>query len=167
MPILSVVIATRNRLEYAKAAIRSAASIPGADVEIVVQDNSDDRALEHHIAASSADSRIRYNHTAGQLSMTDNYNLALNASGGEYVCTIGDDDGLNPEIVEAARWASRNDVDSLFHGSIACYYWPDFRSRIYGKRHAGKVYIHPFNGAVRQMNLDAALQHCVRNAAQQ
>ncbi len=37
--------------------------------------------------------------------MVDNFNSAMEAVAAEYVCFIGDDDGINPELLDAAQWA--------------------------------------------------------------
>ncbi len=48
-PLLSVVIPSRNRMDYAKSAIRSVLSIPCSELELVVEDNSDSNQLETRI----------------------------------------------------------------------------------------------------------------------
>ena len=45
-PILSIAIPTRNRQLYAVESIRTILSIIDNDIEVVVQDNSDDSSLE-------------------------------------------------------------------------------------------------------------------------
>lgn len=165
-PLLSIVIPTRNRPQYAIGAVRSLLRIPSPDVEFVVQDSGDSRELEDHIRAHLGDGRLCYNYTQPPVNIVENFSLGVEHSSGEYVCILGDDDGVNPGIVAAVRWAKANNIDALSPRSVAVYYWPDFRSRYHGDRHAGKLYIRPFSGGYSFPVMEAALRQCVRNAGQ-
>ena len=125
-PLLSIIIPTRNRQKYAISAITSILSISTPDLELVVQDNSDSRDLEEYIRNNINDTRLRYNYTSTPLSFIDNFDAAVSLASGKYLCLIGDDDGVNPEIIEATRWADMNDIDALLRRSgIATYIWPE------------------------------------------
>ncbi|MCK4296614.1 MAG: glycosyltransferase, partial [Candidatus Marinimicrobia bacterium] len=100
-PLLSIIIPTRNRQKYAISAITSILSISAPDLELVVQDNSDSRDLEEYIRSNVNDTRLRYNYTSTPQSMIDNFDAAIGLASGKYLCLIGDDDGVNPEIIEA------------------------------------------------------------------
>ena len=59
---------------------------------------------------------------------------------GEFVCSIGDDDGVNPEIVAACNWASLNELDALTTDRYrVMYYWPRVRAANSGATKAGKL----------------------------
>ena len=62
-PLLSIVIATRNRLPYAVSAIQSILEISDPRLELVVQDNSDVPVLEACGRDSIRDHRFRYRYT--------------------------------------------------------------------------------------------------------
>ena len=94
-------------------AIQSILEIPDPGLELVVQDNSDSRELESYTSASVVDRRLRYRYTPPPFSMIDNFNAAVELATGEYLCLIGDDDGVNPEIMEAAHWAQGENVDAI------------------------------------------------------
>ncbi len=102
-PLLSVVIPTRNRQKYAISSIVSILRIPDPYLEIVVQDNSDSRDLQELLRRNVQDSRLRYNYTPDPLSFIGNFNEAVRLATGDYLCFIGDDDGVNPEIMEPTR----------------------------------------------------------------
>ena len=165
-PLLSVVIATRNRHKYAMPAVRSLSTLISAeDAEFVIQDSSDEASLGDYIRNEIRDPRVRYYYAPPPLNMTENFNLAMANATGRYVCTIGDDDGVSPEIVDATRWAEANNVDALT-ATTAAYYWPDFRSRYYGDRHAAKVYLKRFSGEISRLDAEQAVRRlCTRNAA--
>lgn len=132
-PLLSIAIATRNRIPYAISAIQSILEIPDPRLELVVQDNSDSRELESYVHQNIKDNRFRYRYTPPPFSSIDNFNAAVELAGGEYICLIGDDDGVNPEIMEAASWAEANGVDVLSVKHPVDYKWPNFDSiRILG-----------------------------------
>ena len=125
-PLLSIIIPTRNRQKYAISAIISILSISAPDLELVVHDNSDSRDLEEYIRSNINDTRLRYKYTSISQSMTDNWNTAVSLASGKYLCIIGDDDGVNPEIMDATRWADMNDVDALLRQlPSASYIWPE------------------------------------------
>lgn len=165
--ILSIVIPTRNRFTYIKSAIRSVLAISSREIELVIHDSSDSNELELWISSNFSDSRIKYNYCPPPLSMTDNFNRAVGMSSGEYVCIIGDDDGVNPEIVAAAYWAKDNSLDALAPSlSGASYNWPDFCSQDYGQNHSGKLFVNQFTGKVSFSNVDSEMLKCVISAGQ-
>lgn len=89
----SVLIPTRNRLEYLKHAIRSVLRQDYDHWEIVVSDNDSEEDIKGYVA-SLADPRIKYSRTEKFLSVTENWNRALVNSGGDYIIMMGDDDCL-------------------------------------------------------------------------
>jgi hypothetical protein len=123
-PLLSVAIATRNRVPYAISAIRSILHHQDPRLELAIQDNSDSTELQEYVTHSVHDTRLRYRRMEEPVSYIENFNSVIELSTGEYVCAIGDDDGINPEIIEAALWARRNDLDCLAVRCILGYFWP-------------------------------------------
>lgn len=123
LPLLSIVIATRNRIVYAISAIQSILEIPDPRLELVVQDNSESRDLESYVRENIKDNRFRYRYTPAPFSSIENFNAALELATGEYICLIGDDDGVNPEIIGVAAWALSNDVDCVVGSLSANYRW--------------------------------------------
>jgi glycosyltransferase involved in cell wall biosynthesis len=111
-PLLSIIIPTYNRQEYAASAIRCALATPSDDIEVVVQDCSDDGLLSSLIVSELLDKRLSYRYEP-RAHMVENWNRAIDRARGEYLCIIGDDDGVNPELAEAAAWAKTAGVDSL------------------------------------------------------
>jgi glycosyltransferase involved in cell wall biosynthesis len=150
-PLLSIVIPTRNRVPYAISAIQSVLEIPHPRLELVVQDNSDNRELDAWICANVSDPRLRYRYTATPLSFIHNFDAAARLTTGEYVCFIGDDDGVNPEIMDAACWSKSEDLDALVVRQPATYVWPGagIPSTIFVKITDGVMRIRTLNGNVR------------------
>lgn len=89
----SVLLPTRDRLEYLKCAIESVRKQGYADWEIIVSDNHSSQDVGGYVEGLR-DNRIRYCRTDRSLPVTDNWNNALEKSSGEYVVMLGDDDCL-------------------------------------------------------------------------
>jgi len=154
-PLLSIVIPTRNRIPFCISVIESILNIPDARLELVVQDNSDSLELEQHVKKNVTDKRLKYRYTSEAFSSIDNFNAGMELSTGEYVCFIGDDDGINPEIIEAAAWAKRNQVDAMASQIKAVYLWPESKvsSTFFTKAEAGSLSIYPYNGGKVEINI--------------
>lgn len=169
MPLLSVVIATHNRSGYAVHAIRSVLDLKSPDIEVVVTDTSDTLDLADHLAAPSGmlkDPSLRYAKLSGPSSLTQNYNNALSLARGDYVCLIGDDDGLTRAAIDAARWASTHRVPVVSQTLKSIYAWPDFRARLTSGRHAGRLYVPRSAGSARWRDARADLSAALARALQ-
>lgn len=124
-PLFSIIIATRNRIPYCINAIESILKHDNNTFELVIQDNSDNLDLKKYVSDKIFDKRLKYNYTAPPFSSIDNFNAALDLAEGEYVCLIGDDDGINPDIYKIVKWASENKIDAIVPELSAFYWWPD------------------------------------------
>lgn len=166
LPLLSIIIPTRNRQKYAISAITSIMNISDPDLELVVQDNSDSRDLEDYILNNVNDPRLKYNYTPTPLSLVDNFNTAIVLASGKYLCIVGDDDGVNPEIIEATRWADMNDVDALKPTVSATYLWPEsgVSSILFRNVSTNGVFtIGPFSGKVIRPDPEVELRKVVQS----
>jgi glycosyltransferase involved in cell wall biosynthesis len=164
-PLLSIAIATRNRIPYAISAIDSILAIPDDRLELVVQDNSDSRELESYVKSNIKDSRFRYRYTPPPFSSIDNFNAVIDLAQGEYVCMIGDDDGINPDILKAARWARKYNYDSLSIKTSSFYLWPDtgLSSTAFTKVEGGSLSIQQFTGKVLESEPEKELRSLLKN----
>jgi glycosyltransferase involved in cell wall biosynthesis len=158
MPLLSIVIPTKNRADTAYHCIRNCLSLASGNIEIIVHDCSDNNDLETKIKQEFSDERLSYYHV-DPVSMTKNWNLAMEKAGGEYVLFLGDDDGITAELVNAAEWAQRNGIDAVSTPRGAEYFWPNFPD----KRRAGKLLVRSFTGKVTfpgpQAEFERSLSH--------
>ena len=91
----SVLLPTRNRLEYLRYAIETVLRQDYGDWEIIVSDNFSEDDIAGYVR-SLGDDRIRYFRTPSSVPVTRNWNNALEQSIGDYVIMLGDDDGLLP-----------------------------------------------------------------------
>ena len=164
-PLLSITIATRNRIPTAISAIQSILDIADPRLQLVVHDNSDSHDLKKYVEENVNDSRLCYGYTNEPLSMSGNFNRAMELATGEYICSIGDDDGVNPEILEATVWAKSQNLDSLSIRQTAHYLWPGtgMKSTLFTKVVGGSLQVMPFQGKIIPINLEKELKMLMRN----
>jgi len=125
---LSIVIPTRNRGKYALFAAKQAFLVSDIHTQIVVQDNSNTCELGKMLPIEK---RIKYNYTDEILSFSENFNQAIELCDGEYICLIGDDDGILPWIIDIVRWMKRDHIEALYSSVYANYMWPTEESEPY------------------------------------
>lgn len=124
-PLLSIVVPTKNRYFYLKMLIDLIDSFNNEDIELLVHDNSDNNQEFLEYVNIKQYSFLTYYHTNEQLSMSDNADQAVYKSKGEYVCFIGDDDGVLKNIVDVVKYLKQKGYDALVSQSTI-YNWPDF-----------------------------------------
>ena len=95
IPAFSILLPTRNRLEYLRLAVETVRRQDHADWEMVISDNASDQPVGEYVA-SLDDPRVRYSRSETTLPVTENWSRALGMSRGQYVLMLGDDDGLLP-----------------------------------------------------------------------
>ena len=166
IPLLSIVIPTRNRFQYVIYAIKNILSIQDKDFELLIHDSSDTKELESYILKNIFDSRLHYYYSDPPLTFSETFNKSVLLSSGEYVCIIGDDDGVNPEIIQATRWAKEQNIDALTPILSAFYGWPDFQLRYYKNSEAGRLKIKGFSGRIYYPDVEAEMLKSARNAFQ-
>lgn len=89
----TVLLPTRNRLEYLRYAITSVLEQDYENWEIIVSDNFSEEDIEGYVSSLN-DKRIKFFRTSSFVPVTENWNNALNQSTGDYVIMLGDDDSL-------------------------------------------------------------------------
>jgi len=89
----SVLLPTRNRLEYLRFAVTSVLKQDYSNWEIIISDNFSHEDIKSYVDSLN-DSRIKYFRTSSFISVTDNWNNALEKSSGDYFIMLGDDDCL-------------------------------------------------------------------------
>jgi glycosyltransferase involved in cell wall biosynthesis len=122
-PILSILIPTRNREEYALKVITHILEIKDERFEVVIYNNSDSNQLAD-LLKFNKDSRLKYFYNGSVLSFVDNFSLGIEECKGEFISIIGDDDGINPVMLEVVDWAIQNRIDAITPSLQLVYYWP-------------------------------------------
>ena len=120
----SIVIPTRNRLEYLKIAVASILCQDYDNWEIVISDNDSTEDIQGYVLTLN-DPRIRYSRTEKFVSVTENWNRALNQSTGEYVIFIGDDDSLmRGSLTLLQQLITQYSLPDLVFSNALIYFYP-------------------------------------------
>jgi glycosyltransferase involved in cell wall biosynthesis len=125
-PRFSILIPTRDRPATFRHTLATAAEQPGDDYEIVVADNCGTQVTKEIVDEFQAkSSKIRYLRSDTILPMAENWERGLSACSGDYVTVIGDDDGLLPSTLIAARQILAATKAEVVSWDLPTYWWPD------------------------------------------
>jgi glycosyltransferase involved in cell wall biosynthesis len=134
---LSICVPSRNRQRYFQQTIVDLLDSARTDVEFVFADNSDDPAVINDFMQShSRDNRVRYLPSEPSvLSMQQNWERCLAASTGDWVSIIGDDDLIDPDLIDALKIAQglKPDLEAFGWANLR-YSWVNAESRIHNVR---------------------------------
>ncbi len=161
--LLSIIIPTKNRQYYSLNSVKQILSCYGDEVEIVVQDNSDDDSLMKQIAELRCENVI-YNYQAGVLSFVDNFDIAIGLANGKYMMLIGDDDGTTSLALKVAKWADRNEISSVKPSLSFVYFWPG--SQVFEQDDNGVLNIFSYDGKIQEYDSKEGLTCLLRRSCQ-
>ena len=121
--MISLLLPTRNRLDYLKMAVETIRRQDCSEWEIVVSDNASDEDIAGWVQ-SLEDGRVLYARTPRFVPVTENWNAALALSSGDYVLMMGDDDGLLPGYVTRMRKLTERfeQPDLIYSGALLLTY---------------------------------------------
>ncbi|MHB8590008.1 MAG: glycosyltransferase family 2 protein [Candidatus Dormibacteraceae bacterium] len=120
----SVLLPTRNRLEYLKYAVETVRRQDYDDWEIIIADNNSDDDIAGFVQTQD-DARLKYSRSDRFLPVTDNWNIALELSSGDFVIMLGDDDGLMKGYFTRARYLiAKFGSPDLIYSSGYLYAYP-------------------------------------------
>jgi glycosyltransferase involved in cell wall biosynthesis len=105
-PYLTICVPSRNRQAYFRETIDVLLDSRRADVQFVFADNSDDPGIMDRHMSGIRDPRVTYLPSPAEtLSMRDNWERCLEAATGAWISVIGDDDLIDPDLVDALKLA--------------------------------------------------------------
>lgn len=141
--LLSIVVPTKDRYYYLKYLIEQVANSASDEIELVIQDNSDDNSEFVIYLNKHNYDFIHYNYIRGQIPMSINSDYAILNSTGKYVCFLGDDDGFTKYLLDGVRWMDQEGVEAVRPAEVT-YSWPDAPQ---GK--SAEMSFYPFTGKVK------------------
>lgn len=162
---LSIIIPTKNRQEFCEAAIRQILSLNLNDVEIIVQDNSDVDSLRNVFATEISLGKVKYNYVYGIISFVDNFSAPIPLCSGDYVCMIGDDDGVLPNIIDVVNIASLKGYDAIIPGLNSVYIWPSDKPIVKGAE-GGYLCLSYIKSESRVVDLNKGIKQLLNNGGQ-
>lgn len=148
--LISVIIPTRNRQTYCAAAVKQILSLK-QNIQIIIQDNSDNNDLKELLKNEIDESEVIYNFVNYRIAGIDNYNEASKHATGEFFIAIGDDDALLPNITECALWMKKNNIDGVLPSKRLFYFWPDSNNKDRSKAE-GKLRAYNYTGKVKKID---------------
>lgn len=121
--LLSIVIPTKDRELYCKRVLDYMLTFNDDRIEYVIQNNGLSDELDEYIREKN-DSRIIYKHVYEPLCQVDNSDQSIALATGKYLCFIGDDDIVLPNIIQYVEYADKNNIDSIAQRNPVGYTWP-------------------------------------------
>lgn len=161
-PVVSVVIPTHERARYAIPTIRALLSLSTA-IEIVASDSSEKDSISSEFYSAICAGQLKILRPMKKMSVVDNFNFALAAVTGRYVCFIGDDDFVTSDIVTLATWAELNAIEAIKFTFPSLYFWPDFKHRAHGAAIAGSLRTSRYSGRISVHDSRRSAREALRN----
>jgi glycosyltransferase involved in cell wall biosynthesis len=129
-PKLSICVPSRNRQDCFRQTISDLTAQDRSDIEFVFADNSDNPSVMDDFIVTLRDARVRYLPSADRpLSMADNWERTIAATTGDWVTVIGDDDYVDPDIVDRiSEIEARDDTVDAIGWNRAPFQWASARS---------------------------------------
>jgi len=121
--IISLIIPSRERVQYLKETIRTALRIEDDQLEIIISDNASEDGTRE-IVEQVSDSRLKYINTGQRISMRQNFEFGLQHSTGDYVIYIGDDDAILPGQFPFLRQILQQQRPDSLSWDRPTYGWP-------------------------------------------
>lgn len=163
LPLLSIVIPTRNRYLYLKSCLMSLRSVyNNADVEIIITDNSSPKEDLNPLLDTF--SNIKYTYTNKPISQVENFESALSMVTGKYVTMIGDDDGLCGVLLDVVQYMEQNGIDAL-NAPFVTYYWPDVVSKSRSNDFSGKIFFKSYSYSISRIEASTEITKCLNLGA--
>lgn len=140
--LLSVVVPTKDRYEYLTYLVELIHEFKSDEIELVIQDNSKDNSSFLNYLEGRNFPHLSYYYEKTKLSMSENSNLAVKHAVGEYICFIGDDDGICRNIIDCVKWMKKYGYEALRSVRTA-YVWGDSNKRAINNSSACVIYDKP------------------------
>ena len=122
-PLLSIIVPTKNREVYLKSLIDIVCEFICDEIELIIQDNSDNNNDILDYIRSKGVSNIGYYYSGENLAVIENSSLAIKHSSGEYICFMGDDDLLSYRVLDFTKFMKNNGYDCASF-KTSTYNWP-------------------------------------------
>lgn len=162
--ILSILIPTKDRYDVLEKCLESFLLLPKIlRFEIVVFDSSNSR--KNLDLSKYGDLDIKYIHY--EISgFCATFSKALEYINGVYVCIIGDDDTILPGLLDMAKWADDNMIDSVTSSSSAGYIWPGVFRILLGDRDSDRLMVRYFSGNMKYIDAKRELKNVISSGFQ-
>lgn len=128
--LLSIAIPTKNRQEFLIPLLKLFLTFDLSDMEIIIQDNSDDGEIIQGYLKEHPCEAFQYFHIAGEYSQMENSEFALEHCNGKYICFLGDDDYISRYLIEYVKYMDQRGFECTVFNK-ADYLWPGVSHKRY------------------------------------
>ena len=128
----TIVIPTRDRADTLIYSIQNALAQDYENFEILVSDNASNDNTKK-VVLEFNDKRIRYINTGKRVSMSHNWEFALDHVSDGWVTLLGDDDGLLPGALKTVNKIIDETDTQAIRSNGSTYAWPSLHSEEYGR----------------------------------
>jgi glycosyltransferase involved in cell wall biosynthesis len=135
IPKYTIIIPTRNAIDYLKDCIDSVLSQNFSDYELIVSDNhSSDNTYEY--VNSINHPNLKLIKPEKGLAMTDHYEWALGHATGEWIVILGSDDGVMPYFFKLSEFLTDKAANKNIRviNSVRAYFFWDGCQDVYGNK---------------------------------
>lgn len=123
VPLISIIIPTRERLGTLRSTVSTALDQQSDRIEVLVADNASSDGTAEFVS-SVQDPRLRYISSGQRLSMSANWELALEHARGDYILIVGDDDAVFPGAIDRLIQDMARDPAEVYVWPKHVYVWP-------------------------------------------
>ena len=155
-PLLSIVIPTKDRYFYLKHLLKYLFQLDPCNVEIVLQDNTEDNCEILDFLEGVDYPYLKYAHIKEQIPISLNSDRAVLNSTGKFVCFIGDDDGVTSLLIPCVEYMEKNGIDVVVPESVI-YKWPDAYNVIKAGANTACLKYRVFSGEKVEVNIESTL----------
>ena len=159
---LSVVVPTKNRYNYLEPLVKLIDSFSRDDIEIVIEDNSDDNKDFLPVLNNNSFPALHYFYNPQPISVGENLDNGILHSQGDYVCVIGDDDGVLSSIIPCVEWMERNSIDAVIPMTVS-YAWPDHDDDTFKRGGIVRITTDDNKKLVEYLDPDVVLDEAIKN----
>ena len=158
IPLLSIVIPTRNREVYCIHAIKHILSFDEQDFELIIQDNSDTTRILDYVKKNK-DTRLKYHYTPERINSLINMDYAISLATGKYITMIGDDDTVLPTIFDVVKYANKFGYDAISQKNVIPFFWPNSL----GTGSSGELRLNQFSYQKKRPDINKNLNLFLKN----
>lgn len=130
----TIIIPTRDRADVLKYSLASASAQDYENLEIIVSDNASiDNTYEVVSQAQANDPRVKYLNTGERLSMSHNWEFALNHVTDGWLTILGDDDAILPGALQKVNKIVQDTNTQAVRSNGCLFHWPGLSEENFGR----------------------------------
>lgn len=165
--ILSVVIPTYNRYDTLIPVLNTFLYWESKNFEVIIQDNTEaNTEILEYLESVNRNDIFKYFYTHKRLSAIENCDFAVSNASGNYVCFIGDDDGISSYLLNCCEWMQSKNIDSVCFNRGE-YIWPNMDHYFkLNYKNNGSLHLPKFSGSFHKVDFETELLRVFSSGAQ-